>query len=161
MRAYGAVTLLATIIGLIGAWSLWDAATQYTGTLRTYRQLAVTAEPGSFVWLDAEFQRARVDVVLTNHSPADATVDTLDLHLLFDGEFAGSNYSGYSPTPVSSGEARTVRVELQVTAGSLQPQGGTATLALGGAITARFGGIDRPLTLNVRAPVGQVGWVGP
>ena len=155
MRGFWSVMTVSAVVGLLGVWSLWDAAEQYTSTLRTYRELEVAYQPGSFVWLDVDYGRARLALVITNGSPVDATIQTLDVHLLFDGEFAGSNYGGFEPLPVPRGESRAIDIELTMTRPSLQPRGGTAELRLGGGIVARFEGIQRPFALDVRGTIDR------
>jgi hypothetical protein len=156
MRGYWSIVALSVLAGMLASWSLWDAAEQYSSALRTYRQLEVTYQPGSFRWLAADFGQARVTLTIANHSPADATIESLDVELLFDGAFAGSNYGGFRPLAVPRGESRVVEVELTVTAGSLQPGGGTAALSLGGAVVSRFEGIRRAIALDVGATIGTV-----
>jgi hypothetical protein len=163
MLRHGLPLLLAlsVVCGLVGGWSLWEAANQYSGTLRSYTQLNIAYQPGSFVWLEPDYSRARLAMVVTNGSPADATVQTLNVHLLFDGEFAGTNYETTPPFTVDRGASREVVVELQVTSGSIREQGGAARLSLAGAIVARFSGIQRELALRVRDDIGVVDRVEP
>lgn len=159
MRAFLAVIGVSLVIGAAGAWTLVDAASQYTSTLRTFTQLEIRYEPDSFVWLDPEFNRGRATIVFTNNSPADARIDDINLNLLFDGEFAGSNYGSTAPLDVARGESQAVEVEFQVTSRSIQSRGGSAVLGLGGSVVVKFRGIERNLGLRVRGTIGQVSTV--
>jgi hypothetical protein len=159
MRAFLAVIVASLAIGVAGVWTLVDAVSQYTSTLRTYTQLEIRYEPESFVWLDADFSRGRATITFTNNSPSGARVTNVNLNLLFDGEFAGSNYGGISEFAVARGETYVLEVEFQVTSRSIQPQGGSAVLGLSGGVVVKFSGIERELALRVRGTIGQVSTV--
>jgi hypothetical protein len=159
MRAFWAVVLASVLIGLAGVLALALAVGEYTGTLRTYTRLEVRYEPGSFVWLEPDYSRARATLVVTNHSPADARIDDIRLSVYFDGEFAGTAYDPPPGFAVARGETRAQEVELQITSRGIQAQGGSARLTLSGSVVADFTGVERELQLRVRGTVGQVSTV--
>jgi hypothetical protein len=150
---------VSLVVGLLGGWSLWAAASQYNSTIETYTEIDIAYQPGSFVWLDPTFHDARLTMVVTNDSPADATVQNLDVFLRFDGEFAGTNYARFAPLVVERGASRAIELEIQVSTPSVQARGGTAMLTLDGSSTIDFDGIRRELTLNVNDEIGVVPWM--
>jgi hypothetical protein len=159
MRAFLAIIALSMAIGVAGVWTLVDAASQYTSTLRAFTSLEIRYQPGSFVWTDPEFERGRATIVFTNNSPANARVNNVSLYLLFDGEFAGSGISGAETFTLARGESRSVVVEFIVISRGIQARGGSATLGLSGDVVASFSGIDRDVSLQVRHTIGQVATV--
>lgn len=156
MRAFLAVIGVSLVIGMVGAWTLVAAASQYTGTLRAFTSLEIRYQPGSFVWLDHEFERGQATIVFTNDSPAQARINGITLNLLFDGEFAGSNFGGAEAFTLARGESRSIVVELRVTSRDIRARGGSATLGLSGVVVASFSGIDRDVSLRIRDTIGQV-----
>ncbi|HUG15552.1 MAG TPA: hypothetical protein VMM78_11120 [Thermomicrobiales bacterium] len=159
MRAFLAVIGVSFAVGAAGAWTLADALSQYTSTLRTFTELEIDYQPGSFVWLDPEFSHGRATVVFNNGSPSNARIDNINLNLLFDGEFAGANYDGTDGFTLARGEARAVEVEFRVTTLSIQHRGGSSTLGLSGSVVVEFSGIERELALRVRRTIGPVATV--
>jgi hypothetical protein len=147
-------------VGAAGAWTLWDATDQYAGVLRAYARVTANYQPDSFVWLDADYVQARATFVVTNASVRDATLESMDLHLEFDGEFAGSNYARFEPLRVPAGETRLVELNLTVTSGG-KGNGGEVELALRGSAVFRFDDIQRSRTDLVFADIGHVPEAGP
>lgn len=156
MRAYLSIIALSVLLGIGGIVGLSDAVSDYTGTLRTYTQIDVSYEPGTFEWLEADFNRARLTITFQNDSPVQAVIEELDLFLRFDDRFAGANYNRFDDVVIPPGESRSVVQELEVTSNTIQAEGGSATLSLGGSMSIRFAGIERGLTLDVADTIGVV-----
>jgi len=156
MRAFWAALAVSLILGIAGAVSLVAAVSEYNSTLETYTELSIRYEPDSFVWTEPDFSLATTRMVIVNDSPADATVESLNVFLHFDGEFAGTNYERFPGVEVPKGETRVVTLNLQVSTPSVQPRGGTAQLSLAGSARVKFERVERDLHLPVRERIGVV-----
>ena len=156
MRVNRWVMLASLVIGLTGAWFIYDASSSYISTTRAYTSVNVSYERGSFIWLDPEFGRAYAEVTINNDSDSDITVTTLTLYLYFDGEFAGARYTPWEPVNIARGESLTVPTEFTVATASIQGRGGTGNLSLGGNIALEFADIREPLTFSLSGNIGQV-----
>ena len=113
MRPNRWVLLASFIVGAIGLWSYVTAIQDYRRTAGAYTSVDAEFIPGSFVWLDADYETAEADFVITNDSQADATVDFLILRLYFDGEFAGAQYRPWSPVDIPRGSEQVVTVPFE------------------------------------------------
>ncbi len=156
MRVNRWIMLVSLVIGLAGVWLVYNAASTYVAATRAYANVDVRYEQGSFVWLDPAFESGRADVTIHNNSDTDVTVTTLDLHLYFDDEFAGSRYTTWEPLDIPKGTTATVPTEFKVAISRIRPLGGSATLLLNGSITLEFAGVNEPLTFPLRGTIGQV-----
>ncbi len=156
MRVFWAALAISVAIGLAGLVSLVAAMSEYNSTLETYTELSIRYEIGSFTWVESDFSAAQTRMVITNDSPADATVKNVNVFLQFDGEFAGTNYDRFPSIEVPTGETRVVTLDLLITAPSIQPEGGTANLTFTGSASVNFDGVERDLNLNIREKIGVV-----
>lgn len=147
---------IATLaLGLAGGWTLWAATSQYVDVARAYTHVTVTYQEGSYRWLDAEYENGSAAFQIENGSRHAVTLESLDLHLTFDGEFAGSNYERFEPVLVPAGESRVIEVHFQVTNGA--PQAGRdAQIGIDGKGVCRFEGIKPSRGVDIRAEIGRV-----
>lgn len=150
------VLSVALLVGVVGGWSLRDGAGQYVSTSRAFANVTVEYQQGSFAWLAPDGRRAHLSFVVTNGSARAATLESLDIHLLFGEDFAGTNYDPFVPVAVPAGESRLVDLEILVTSLSKLPLAGTSELAVRGNATFRFAGIQRARGLDVRGEIGVV-----
>ena len=156
MRAFWAALVVSLALGIAGTISLVAAISEYNSTLETYTELSIRYEPDSFVWTEPDFSAATTRMVIVNDSPADASIESLNVYLRFDGEFAGTNYDRFSGIEVPKGESRIVTLDLQVSTPSIQPRGGTAELSIDGSARVQFERVERDLHLPVRERIGVV-----
>lgn len=147
----GWVVGVSLVLGLIGGWALRDAAAQYLGTLRAYTRVGADYAPGSFAWTAPGFGAAEATLMVTNASSRDATLESIDLNLRFNGDFAGSNYAAFAPLVVPAGASRTVVVPFIVTAG----ERGTAEVTLDGTLIFRFQAIERSRAVRFSARIAD------
>jgi hypothetical protein len=155
------VLLVSLLAGAAGIWAVAAAFTEYRDAARAFATVDIAYVPGSFVWLAPDYSAGRAELVVTNHSPADVTIEFLDARLYFDGEFAGAHYAAWQPLQVARGTTATVALDLRVATSGIQARGGDAELALRGAARLRFAGIERPLTTRLRGAIGRVPAGGP
>lgn len=156
MRAFWAALAVSLALGVAGLVSLVAAMSEYNSTLETYTELSIRYEADSFTWVAPDFGAAQTRLVIRNDSPADATVENLNIYLRFDGEFAGTNYERFPTVEVPKGESRVVTLDLLISTPSIQAEGGTANLTFDGSATVKFKDVERNLNLNVREQVGVV-----
>jgi hypothetical protein len=150
------VLVVALAVGAVGAWSLWDGVSQYVATSRAFAAVTIDYQPGSFIWLQPTGESASFRLVVVNDAPRGVIVESLDVYLYFDGEFAGANYEPFQPVALAAGETRAVDVRVRVTSRSKLPQAGTAVLSLRGSAIFRFEGIARARGLDIIDTIGVV-----
>ena len=160
MRLNRWVLLLALLVGGIGTGFLINAFSQFLDANRSYTSFDIAYVPDSFTWQDSDFEHAVAEVTITNDADRSVTIEHLQLHLYFDNEFAGSWYEPWEQIVLEPGASVTVIPRFTVTSNSIQPQGGTAELALGGQMRLAYEQIERTLTVPLRGTVGQVGYDG-
>lgn len=160
MRLNRWVLLVTLLIGVVGTGFLVRAVQQFLDANRSYTSFVVRYVPDSFTWLDAEYEHGAAEVTITNDADRLMTIEYLTLHLSFDGEFAGSWYQAWEPVELAPGETITLSPNFTVTTNSIQAEGGSATLTLGGQIRVAYAGIERTLTRNLQGTVGEVAWEG-
>ena len=156
MRVNRWVMLASLVLGLAGSLFIWSAASSYISTTRAYTSVDVIYERGSFIWLEEDFGSAYAEVTIDNRSESDITVTSLSLYLYFDGEFAGARYTPWEQISIAEGESATIPTEFSVAAASIQGQGGTGNLSLGGNISIEFAEVREPLTFRLGGDIGQV-----
>src|SRR5690606_22973160 len=137
------------LVGIVGSWFVYDAASTYVAGVRAYQNVDVVYEKGSFIWLEADYGSATADITIHNNSDSDLTVTYLALHLYFDGNFAGSRYTRWEPLDIPKGESHTVTTIFQVSISLIQHQGGTGCLILGGTITMEISDVNQQLPFNL------------
>lgn len=148
--------LASLVLGLAGIWFIWSASSSYISTTRAYTSVDVIYERGSFIWLEEDFGSAYAEVTIDNRSESDITVTSLSLYLYFDGEFAGARYTPWEQVSIAQGESLTIPTEFSVATASIQRQGGTGNLSLGGNISIEFAEVREPLTFRLGGDIGQV-----
>jgi hypothetical protein len=160
MRPNRYVILVSVLLGIGGAWLTADAVAQYLNVAHSFTAIHARYVPDSFVWHDPDFQRASARVVITNNSENDALVDYFGINLYFDGEFAGSDYTGWQRFTIPAGEEATVDVEFQTTSPFIRHLGGEANLSVRGQMRLIFDGIEQPMSVRTSGTIGQVGYEG-
>lgn len=156
MRVNRWVMLVSLVIGLAGAWFVYDASSTYVSATRAYASVDVRYVSGSFVWLDPQFEQGRADLTIHNESDSNVTVALLNLYLYFDGEFAGARYTPWEPLEIPRGTAATVTTVFTTSISRIRPLGDSADLSLTGSITLEFEDVNEPLTFPLRGTIGQV-----
>lgn len=156
MRVNRWIMLVSAILGLVGGWLVYDAASTYVAAARAYASVSVVYERDSFIWLDEDFSAAEAEITIHNRSESDVVVPTLTIYLYVDGQFAGARYSQWRPLSIPKGESVTMVQEFSVATASVQDKGGTADLSLGGQISIEFSDVKTPMTFRMQHPIGQV-----
>jgi hypothetical protein len=156
MRVNRWILLVSVVLGMVGAWFAWDAATTYVSAARAYASVSVVYERDSFIWLDEDYSAAEAEITIHNRSDSDVIIPTLQLYLYVDGQFAGARYSRWPVISIPKGESITLVQEFSVATASVQDRGGTAQLSLGGQISIEFTDVKTPMTFRMQHPIGQV-----
>ncbi len=156
MRVNRWVMIVSAVLGLVGAWFVYDAATTYISAARAYASVSVVYERDSFIWLEEDFSSAEAEITIHNRSESDVIVPTLMLYLYVDGQFAGARYTPWQTLSIPKGESVTILQEFSVATASVQDKGGTANLSLGGQISIEFADVKTPMTFRMQHPIGQV-----
>jgi hypothetical protein len=150
------VLLVSLAVGLAGTAAVGRAFAEYRDATRAYSAIEVTYVPGSFAWQDTAFSGGQAELRISNRSPRRVTVEFFDVNLYLDGQFAGSDYTTWQPIDVARDGEQHVTTPLELAISSLRPQAAEADVTLRGQVRLRFDGIERPLTLRFRIPVGRV-----
>jgi len=150
------VLVVALVVGIFGAWTLQDALSQYVGTARAFADVTIDYQSDSFTWLAPDGSSARFTLVAHNDSTHDAVVESLDVHLYFDSDFAGSNYEGFTQLPLAAGESKTIDVTIDITSHSKADKAGSADLSVLGTADFRFTDITPVRAIDVVASIGVV-----
>jgi hypothetical protein len=151
------ILLLILAVGVLGAWTYRDAASDYTGAIRAYTRVQVEAQPESFAWTAPDYSSATLTLTLVNDSAHDATAESLDVQLRFNGDFAGSNYEPFTPVVVPAGESRAVTLALEVTTRDHAQVAPSADVTVDGAAIFRFAGIKPSRSVDLYADLGRSG----
>ena len=151
------ILLLTLVIGVAGAWTLRDAASEYADAIRAYTRVGVEARAGSFAWTTPEYGAATLTLTLVNDSAHDATAESLDAQLRFDGVFAGSNYAPFTPLLVPAGDSRDVIIALTVTTSDHAAVAPTADVTVDGTLVFRFAGIKPSRSVDLYVDLGRAG----
>jgi hypothetical protein len=145
-------------MGVLGAWFTQDAFRQYLDATEAFTDVSMEYEPGSFVWLDPEFDVGQAQLTIINDSSHDVVVDHMRIFLDFDGEFAGAHYDPWEDVEIAAGERHTFTAEFTITANSIQHRGGEAELRIRGTMGLEFEEIEEPYSVRFQGDIGQVGW---
>lgn len=145
-------------MGLLGAWFAQDAFRQYLDATEAFTDVSMEYEPGSFVWLDPEFDVGQARLTIINDSSHDVVVAHMSIFLDFDGKFAGAHYEPWEDVEIAAGESHTFTAVFTITANSIQPRGGEAELRIRGAMNLEFEEIEEPYSVRFQGDIGQVGW---
>jgi hypothetical protein len=153
--------LAATIvIGVAGLLLAIRAYTTYGDAADAFTRIELVYVPDSFEWQDADYEEGVAVLRLENDSRFPATVESFNISLRFDGQFAGSDYEGWTPVVVPAHDSMEIPVLFQVTANSIQEIGGEAQLSFAGQVLVRFVRFEQPLSFRFRGPIGQVEFDG-
>ncbi len=147
---------LSLIVGIVAIWAVYRAVDQYTAVTESITRVDVEYVDGSFVWLDPSFDQGEAEINITNRADRAVTVEYLELHLYFDGEFAGARYEKWDPITIPAGDQYAFTTTFTVTANSVQPKGGDATLSLRGYDTLVFEEFEEPFRIQVFELIGSV-----
>lgn len=147
------VLLLSAILGIAGGVALAGAFAEYRDAVRRYTQVEIAPVPGSVRW-NADRTAVTLGLSVTNHTPASATVEYLDLRLYAAGAFAGADYEGWQPLTVASGasEQRALTLEISDPGLAGERAAGATEFSARGEARVRFAGVERPVTLRVQVP---------
>jgi hypothetical protein len=151
------ILLLTLVVGLVGAWTFRDAASDYTDAIRAYTRVTVEARAGSFAWTAPDYGAATLTLTLVNDSAHDATAESLDAQLRFDGSFAGSNYAPFTPVLVPAGASRDVTLVLTITTNDHASVAPGADVTVDGTAVFRFAGIKPSRSVDLYADLGRAG----
>ncbi len=160
MRPNRYIILVSIVLGIVGTWLSADAVGQYLNMARSFASVNAEYVEDSFVWLDAEHERARAEFTVTNASDNDAVLDYLGMNLYFDGRFAGARYVQWEPVEVPAGESVTVDVSFFTSITEIRPQGGEAEISVQGQLRLNFDNIERDMTVRTSGTIGQVPYEG-
>jgi hypothetical protein len=156
MRPNRYVILISVLIGSFGIWFSADAVAQYLNTARSFASVDAEYVEGSFVWLDANHERATAEFTVFNGSDNDAVLAHFGINLYFDGTFAGARYDPLPRIELPAGEAVTVQVPFLVAIHEQRPYGSEAELSVRGRMRLEFEGIERPMTVRMSGTLGQI-----
>jgi hypothetical protein len=156
MRPNRYMILVSILFGAFGAWFSAEAVGQYLNTTRSFASVDTRYVEGSFSWEDSDHEEATAEVVITNDSDNNATLDYLGMNLYFDGTFAGARYEPWDAIDIPSGESVSVEIPFLVSITEMRSQGSEAELSLRGQMRLNFEGIERDMTVPTGGTIGQV-----
>ena len=160
MRLNPIVLALTLIVGVGGLILAIRAFSTYSDAAEAFTHVELAYLPNSFEWQDAEYDEAIATFRVVNDSQFPATVETFNIALRFDSDFAGSDYSTWVPMRVPANQSREISMSFEVTTNSIQHEGGDSQLNFTGQMLVRFARFEQPLSFRFRGSMGQVDYVG-